>query len=243
MATVKELSELLERSMQNPAPPGPGICPRCRGFPNEGYTLDYGCGHTPDHLDALVAISYEPEGGQLHTALRGYKDDPRERVRAAFRRQLAAVLWRFLHRHEACLAAAAGAPAFGVVAVVPSKTSAADAERGQLRKLVGETCRHTAERFEALACPTDRGSAEREFDHGRFAAVRRLDAEHVLLVDDTWTTGASAQSAAWALKQAGAATVALVAIGRYVKPDWPHHAERLAALPQGFRWDTCALHR
>jgi hypothetical protein len=58
--------------------------------------------------------------------------------------------------------------------------------------------------------PTDKGTAEREFDMERYVATRNLDFEDVLLIDDTWTTGASAQNAAWALKQAGAETVGYV---------------------------------
>jgi hypothetical protein len=38
----------------------------------------------------------------------------------------------------------------------------------------------------------------------------------ILLIDDTWASGASAQSAAVALKQAGARAVAVVVIGRHV---------------------------
>jgi orotate phosphoribosyltransferase len=37
-----------------------------------------------------------------------------------------------------------------------------------------------------------------------------------LLIDDTWTTGSSAQSAAMALRRAGALTVVTVVLGRHV---------------------------
>ena len=52
----------------------------------------------------------------------------------------------------------------------------------------------------------------------------------VLLVDDTWVSGASAQSAAAALKAAGARRVALVVIGRHVDPADPRSAEFLRTL-------------
>jgi hypothetical protein len=45
---------------------------------------------------------------------------------------------------------------------------------------------------------------ERGWDPRRFTAVRALAGERVLLVDDTWTTGARAQTAAAALLTAGA---------------------------------------
>ena len=53
----------------------------------------------------------------------------------------------------------------------------------------------------------------------------------VLVVDDTWVSGGSAQSAAVALKLAGARRVAIVVIGRHVNPDDPRSARFLADLP------------
>lgn len=52
----------------------------------------------------------------------------------------------------------------------------------------------------------------------------------VLVVDDTWVSGGSAQSAAAALKLAGARRVAIVVLGRHVNPDNPSSAHFLAAL-------------
>ena len=43
----------------------------------------------------------------------------------------------------------------------------------------------------------------------------------VLVVDDTWVSGGSAQSAAAALKLAGARRVAVIVLGRHVNPDRP----------------------
>jgi hypothetical protein len=53
----------------------------------------------------------------------------------------------------------------------------------------------------------------------------------VLVVDDTWVSGGSAQSAAVALKLAGARRVAIIVIGRHVNPDDPQSAQFLEALP------------
>ena len=56
----------------------------------------------------------------------------------------------------------------------------------------------------------------RSLDPGRFRAGPGATGAEVLLLDDTWASGASAQSAAVALKQAGAEAVAAVVIGRHV---------------------------
>ena len=63
----------------------------------------------------------------------------------------------------------------------------------------------------------------------------------MLLIDDTWTTGANAQSAAAALKDAGAGTVAAVVIGRHLNRDWHENDLRLRALGESFDWEHCAL--
>jgi hypoxanthine phosphoribosyltransferase len=81
----------------------------------------------------------------------------------------------------------------------------------------------------------------REFNPRKFAAIESLNGESVLLIDDTWTTGASAQSAAAALKQAGAGKVGAVVIGRHVNRDWGENDRRLRAIPRPFAWERCVL--
>jgi predicted amidophosphoribosyltransferase len=58
----------------------------------------------------------------------------------------------------------------------------------------------------------------------------RVSGADVLLVDDSWVSGASAQSAAAALKLAGAARVAIVVIGRHVDPSDPRSRDLVRAL-------------
>ncbi len=61
----------------------------------------------------------------------------------------------------------------------------------------------------------------RSLDAGRFRAGQRAAGARVLLLDDTWASGASAQSAAVALERAGARAVAVVVIGRHVQAAGP----------------------
>jgi orotate phosphoribosyltransferase len=63
----------------------------------------------------------------------------------------------------------------------------------------------------------------------------------VLLIDDTWTTGANAQSAAAALKSAGAGPVAAVVIGRHLNREWHENDRRLRGITRPFDWSHCAL--
>jgi orotate phosphoribosyltransferase len=83
----------------------------------------------------------------------------------------------------------------------------------------------------------------RDLHPGRFLVPRRLAGANVLLLDDTWTSGSSAQSAALALKLAGASRVAVVPLGRHVNPR-DRTAESLTAVLAGhcFRQGACAVH-
>jgi adenine/guanine phosphoribosyltransferase-like PRPP-binding protein len=81
---------------------------------------------------------------------------------------------------------------------------------------------------------------KRAVDTRRYLATRRLAGESVLLIDDTWTTGANAESAAHVLKAAGAEAVGAVVIGRHIHEHFGDNAERLKALPR-FSWQRCAL--
>lgn len=56
------------------------------------------------------------------------------------------------------------------------------------------------------------------------------DPIHVLLLDDTWTTGSRAQSLAYALKTTGAGSVVIVVLGRHIDPDYPPSRPLLDAI-------------
>src|SRR5205807_2443142 len=72
-------------------------------------------------------------------------------------------------------------------------------ERHPLRWIAGELAGPTRDRYERLLERTAAEVPPRTFDAAKFAPRRRLRGESVLLIDDTWTTGANAQSAAAAL--------------------------------------------
>jgi adenine/guanine phosphoribosyltransferase-like PRPP-binding protein len=52
-----------------------------------------------------------------------------------------------------------------------------------------------------------------------------LAGQHVLILDDTWTTGANAQSAVLAARRAGATAVSVMVVGRWLRPDFGHNAQ------------------
>jgi predicted amidophosphoribosyltransferase len=238
MPTVAELTELYGNFMLSPRA-GPGVCEVCFTF-TEGHARCFVCGQRNSSLDAVAPISYSVAGGQLHHTLAGYKRLDRDLARR-LEVELAAVLWRFLERHEPCIARGAAATAFDLVTTVPSSSRERDTSH-PLRRIVGELARPTRDRYERLLTRSQVEVAERTFDPRKYEVARPLTGESVLLIDDTWTTGSGAQSAAAALRGAGAGPVAAVVIGRHVKRGWRENERRLHALARPFDWSSCPWH-
>jgi len=237
MPSVRELSALYEDVMLSPRR-GPGVCSTCFNF-TDGYARCYACDHGRLVLDAVVPISYSVAREQLHHALASYKrleGDVGRRLGAC----LAAILWRFLAEHERCVAHAAGADRFELVTVVPSGHGFRD-ERHPLRRIVGELVGPTRERHERLLRRSDAEAKPRSFSPEKFVAIQPIEGRSVLLIDDTWTTGASAQSAGAALKAAGADRTAAIVIGRHLNRGWHENDKRIRGIARPFDWSKCAL--
>ena len=242
--TVQEASETYASAMRNVQPVGPGICGRCHCFVDPGFSRCYKCGHEPDLLDLVLPITYSEDLGQMHTALASYKRAPSKEARQFASIRLLAILWRFLELHEHCMTNTLGIVGFDVVTGVPSSTLSRD--RMNRLRVILRACGPVRRRYERLLLPAEGASDTRQFDGDRYVPQRSLAGQNVLLVDDTWASGAHAQSAAYALKQAGAGKVAMVVIGRHVNPGWEVAGKSsralLEALPRDFDWEICAVH-
>lgn len=237
MPTVGELSALYENVLLGPRR-GPDVCGTCFNF-TAGYDRCWACAHGQPSLDAVAPISYSVAREQLHHALASYKrlsGDVARRLQAI----LASILWRFLQEHEACVANAANTAGFDLVTTVPSGDPTRDG-RHPLRTIVGELVGPTRERHRRLLRRTETQTAPRSFSPIKFEAITQLNRQSILLIDDTWTTGASAQSAAAALKAAGAGPIAAVVIGRHLNREWHQNDRRLRGIAQPFKWADCAL--
>ncbi|MGW7527795.1 hypothetical protein [Streptomyces sp. NPDC054783] len=243
MATVVGLSARYANFLVHPLLPGPGVCRVCRGPANVGYPTCWRCNEAAKLLgvgtaDAVVPVSLALKGEQYANELWRYKNaaGPQQQY---FRMGLAAVLWRFLAMHEECIRTHCAVPSFDIVTTVPSTSGRGD---HPLRAMVADMAGVTRDRHRDLLVPTPEAA-----DLGRAASSRRyasarLRGESVLLIDDTWATGNHAQSAGAALKAAGAASVAIVVLGRHLNIGYGNTAEHIAqARLRRFSWDTCPL--
>lgn len=237
MPTVGELSDPYANFMLGPRQ-GPNVCRTCFNL-TDGYGRCYACAHGGRWLDAVAPVSYSVDGGQLHHALVSYKRRP-DSVGRRFSVELAAVLWRHLAEHEACVARKAGVPTFTLVTTVPSSDQGR-AGAHPLHSVVSTLVGPVRGRHQGLLSRSPAPVAAHRFSVEKFECHTDLTGHSVLVIDDMWTSGANAQAAAAALKAAGAETVAAVVIGRHLNRGWRNNDDRIRNLPRPFDWSCCAL--
>ena len=196
-------------------------CLVCQGPVTAGFARCYRCdlhwrAAGAQLADAVVPIGYAVKGSQFASDLWRYKwnDDQgaAERLRPLLR--------DFLRDHAGCVQHAAGmAGPPSRLAIVPSGQGRPGAH--PLAGLVASCLTLPQVRLSAGGQPAARG---REVDPGWARVDGAVAGESVLVVDDTWVSGGSAQSVAVALKRAGAIRVAVVVLGRHVNPADPRAA-------------------
>ncbi len=164
--------------------------------------------------DVVAPAAYALSGSTLARDLWLYKSGRPEAREAGG--ALLALLLVFLHDHGPGIWRRAGMAAPTHACVVPSG-------RGRpgphpLRALVSG---YVALPWVELRPRAAGDPWARTLDPGRFRVPRPVAGAAVLLLDDTWASGASAQSAAVALKRAGARSVAVVVLGRHLRRERP----------------------
>lgn len=226
-------------------------CTRCYGASrfrgedrDETWPECWECGRVyGDVVDTFVPITYSLDAG-LESMLHQYKDQGA----AWLRRPLASLLTAFIHRHADCIDD--DAHGVDIATTVPAN----DPHRtfDHLEGLIQGTIANdpVLQRFDwQLDAIARDASFPRPGRQSLSPEAYRVDPGHVdgaavLLLDDTWTSGASASSAAAALKAAGAAHVTVLTLGRQLNPN--HHFGSTEAICEdrlGAKWslDECVL--
>jgi hypothetical protein len=196
-----------------PAVPA-GLCLVCRGPARSGYVRCFQCDlhaqSAPGLLADMVApVAYAAKGGPLARDLWLYKSGRDGSGPAGAR--VISLLLLFLHEHGPAVWQAAGMGRPTAVCVVPSGRGRVGPH--PLRALAAP---YLARPWVTLRARPGGDPWARTLDPARFQVTGLRPGAAVLLLDDTWVSGASAQSAAVALKLAGAAAVAVVVVGRHL---------------------------
>lgn len=207
-----------------PASGHAGVCRFCHSASDPRYAQCYPCLEAVQPVGAveILPIAMSIDGGLLHRHLRGYKDDRSPTVRARMSLRLAALVAVFMEHHGACVGE------FESVVTVPSPTRAA------VEPIVSRV-RVLHERHRPALAATGLG-AKNDLRADRFALLRDVAGEQLLVIDDTFTRGPTLFSAVAVLREAGAVVVGPVVIGRHVRAGWGPSNDLLSWL-QRRRWD------
>jgi hypothetical protein len=219
MATAEDVLLPLRPGLV-PVPAGgeEGVCRFCHSGCEPQYRQCYPCRQADRTVGAIdiLPVAMSVEGEMLHHHLRGYKDEHSAEVRTRMARRLAALTAVFLRHHAGCVGA------FDSVVAVPSPSRTAIEPILQFVPELRDAYRP------ALASTGVGSKADLRVD--RFTLTRDVAGEHLLLIDDTFASGASLFSAAAALRAGGATVVCALVLGRHVKTIWEPSRQLLSWL-------------
>lgn len=193
------------------------VCVQCQSHRRSGLPVAERAG--------FLVYADEPSS-QTYRVMRGYKET---RTRIAFEPVVQALLAVGLRGHFVCATQLAGTEDYGW-AVVPStrgRTVLVDLVRGLTKAPASEI------RVRLVGAEPDRVLSP---DSWQIEARTSLP-EHVVIIDDSWVSGASAQSLAVTLKQAGVDQVSMLSIARVLSPHWAPNRPFLKGVLPTLRYD------
>lgn len=241
MSTVEQYTDPYIAAYRRVPPAGDGICSVCHRGARSGSTICYSCRVTTGQVTypvfQVLPISLYEVPDQYWNVLRYYKDDPREEVREQLGTVLAATVARFTARHWSCIIEMLGGE--------PSLVTTVPSTRGRS----GQHPLARAVRRSSLLLPLHYETLRRgetpithlQASDSAFVGLHNLNGHRVLLVEDTFTSGARTQSAASALRIAGAHAAAVVTAGRIIEPGYSDDCRRVwdYARAEPFSFDAC----
>ncbi len=220
---AQDLSTLVAAEIVRPDLDGPDVCAVCKSWKLEGQHQCHNCTTMEAALGQVLpvhVVSLYCKPSPMRDWLTLYKPNAE-----ALLPELGSRLAALLDQHLAT--ASSQWRRLDVATVVPSTLRPPPhpleaLARPVLAKRLGITLRRLLERSAG------------ELGHNRpsrtaFTVASPVAGLHVLLVDDVYTTGARAQSAAFALAQAGAAEVSILVLGRRINTDYSEAAAALWA--------------
>ena len=209
--------------LRNPVRARRITCTDC-ATPVDGYDQCFPCKSHRGRAglaDATAFLTYAVASQKSGLVMRGYKARPPV---AEHRQVVGLLLLVALEGHTQCIETLARSPVthWAVVPSLPAKPWA-----HPLRGLVAGRVKGS----EAPLVAAPSVSQPRAVNPDHFTCSVRMPSEsHVLLIDDTWTTGGHAQSAVLALRKAGAGRVSALVVARWLKEDYGGNKRFIADL-------------
>lgn len=229
----------------------PEFCEWC-GTPVDGYDVCFVCKQIRDSTshsllpDNIALLSYAIHGSQSATDAYRYKDAWKQSNLNESLSRMKILTNFFIYHHSGCFRHATGSTVDSITHVPSGKGRDPHPLETQIEQLFPSELRRV--RLSPARGPRTEGREE-TVDPNRHYVADDVTGSHVLLLEDTWVRGFSALSAAAALREAGADTVSLLVLARYLRPDfsatqtWLSQQERLTPYDPTFcpvtRSPTC----
>jgi len=181
-----------------------------------------------------------PLPGPLYGVLMGYKEAPVDDARRRFARRVCQLFDAFLTDHRACIEEALGGRA-DLVLPVPSSSRADGSPLAHVEGLREGVASALGPGASWMPAALQRVGGEIGHMRPNPAAFmvppcfhRAVPGSRAVLLDDTYVSGSRAQSAAVALRRAGARAVVIAPLGRVVRPErYSVHAALVDLLATG----------
>jgi hypothetical protein len=219
----------------------PGVTCRVCATPVEGFNTCWRCRldrRASGVADVVAPLSYAIAGTQSAALVRDYKNHPVRAVREADSLIVKQLVFLAISLHERCIAVAAGLPVT-LRLTIPSLTS-----RRGVHPFTNIARELDAVAEAAQLLPTRDALCDRTIRADKFALAPdvKLAGRHVMVLDDSWTTGSNAQSAALTLRRAGASAVSVMVIGRWLNPSFGPTADFIKTrLTQAYDPRVCPI--
>lgn len=200
-------------------------CRAC-GAPCSRFAFCWHCGQhrrLTGTADLVAPVMYAVAGARSAAVLRDYKNHPSRAIRARSAQIVGEFVRAALSLHLSCIETVVGTPV-SVRTTLPSLTFRPGVH--PFAQLVRDLDVQTRE----VLAVAETATCHRIVRHDKFEALSSAAAiagRHVLVLDDVWTTGSNAQSAALTLRRAGATAVSVMVIGRWLNPTFPPTARFL----------------
>lgn len=202
-------------------PGGEGTCTRCF-TPTASLPLCPACRYAvkldgmPDLIGMMTYAGYLDPITQSGRVLRGYKNLAFPSG-GTYRQTVSLLAALGLIAHVGCPGRLIGTHA-SAWATVPSLPPKAGRVSHPLNDIVGQLARPGA--IEVTLTPATAVANPRDINRSHYTASNDAAGHHVLVIDDTWTGGGHATSAALAVRDAGASRVSVLVLARWLKIGW-----------------------
>lgn len=207
-------------------------CQVCAGVTKDRHATCWRCLNDAGHAhaaDRVGVVAYAWPGHRSGRSMYAYKDP---HGGATSFDLVQSVLTYAVAAHWTCVATPAGGAADGWT-FVPSLSGRPGPH--PLQRILQPVLRH--QQYVPVSVASD--VRDPRAVHPENYVVTASTCRHVLVVDDTWVSGAHAQSVSRALKAAGVERVTVLAVARWLTPGFAGTTDLIAGLTDDFDPDVC----